>query len=340
VTTTSPRSTDRVSVTLVGCGSIVAQAHAPALEALSDQLVVERVVDVAEARRDELGDRFSVPSERRLADVRELTGGDAGHLAVVAVPTPVLAATVRQVAAAGFTVLAEKPVGSDAGEAEQAAAAGNVRVVHNYLWRNDVTQARALVDDGAIGDVTFIRLEQFDRTHYRGSGAEPDWRRSGRRGCLLDTAYHWVYVAEHLARSPVTEVTARLAAGEQAGAETLATLILAHASGAVTSVQVGWGMARAARVLEVHGTAGSIELPGGGRGCVLTGADGTSAPADPVVTESSYLRLYREVAGAMRRGDAEFGASPADCLRVLAVVDAAYRAHEAGRTLVPGGGHP
>jgi len=315
-------------VALIGCGAIMELAHVPALITLAGQYRIRAVADPVPGRRDLLGDRLGVPAAARFGSVAHLAGEVSPQtLAVVAVPTPAAAATISALSAAGLPVLAEKPVALSAASA-RTLATGDIRVVHNYLCRAEVQQALRLVGQGTIGAPRFIRLEQPDPGHFPGRGEQPDWRRRGAAGCLLDNAYHWVYVAEALAASPVHTVTAQSAAPEPGiAAEDVAVLVLRHHSEVLTCVQTAWCAAAAEPVLEVHGTTGSLRMAVGG--CVVT------PPGQEVAVvrrEPAYVTFYRQMSEAARSGQ-RFGASLNDCVHVLSVLDAAYRSAAAGVTV-------
>jgi predicted dehydrogenase len=135
--------------------------HALVLVKLLGECRVHAVADVSPKQRELIGDRFGVPPDLRVATMAELGNLAAARmLAVVAVPTPAAAVAVAQVAAAGHLVLAEKPVAATslAARAVFDGVGGQVRVVHNYLARSDIRQARALghgirLDATGTGDV-------------------------------------------------------------------------------------------------------------------------------------------------------------------------------------------
>lgn len=188
-------------------------------------------------------------------------------LSIVAVPTPAVAGAVRGLTAAGLPVLAEKPLATSAAGAR--ALGGDIRVVHNYLYRAEIRQAIALVGAGAIGQPRFIRLERPDPGHFPGRGAQPDWRLRDAAGCLVDNAYHWVYVAEALARSPVSAVTAQSSVpAPGCPSEDLAVMLLRHDNDVLSCVQAAWCAREAQPVFEAHGTEGSLSIVDGR--CVLT----------------------------------------------------------------------
>ncbi|MFJ4714346.1 Gfo/Idh/MocA family protein [Streptomyces sp. NPDC088785] len=324
-----------VNVALVGCGAIAELGHAPALSALTGEARVTSVVDTAAHRRNLLGDRFGVPAARRHRDVDALVAADDPvDLAVLVLPPRATPYALSALLDSGTRVLAEKPMTTDAVEAALIAGRtprDQLGVVHNYLHRSDVRDALARLREGHAGQVRFLRLEQPDSGHFPGAGDSPDWRRSDvAAGCLIDNAYHWVYVATELAAAPVARVTARTARLEPGAAVDLALLLLEHTNGVVSSVQTSWCAPSAAPVLEVHTTRGTLRLDGDCGPCTaLPPTAFVSTTAGGTAAEPSYTAFYREVLAALRAGR-PFAASADDCATVLRVLAAADTAAATG----------
>ncbi|WNE93865.1 Gfo/Idh/MocA family oxidoreductase [Streptomyces luomodiensis] len=319
---------DPIRVALIGCGAIAELGHAPALSALADEARVTSVVDTADHRRNLLGSRLGVPAAHRHHDVDVLlAAGDPVDLAVLVLPPRSTPYALSALLEAGTRVLAEKPMTTDVTEAAliaDRARRHELGVVHNYLHRSDVRQALARLGEGQGGEVRFLRLEQPDSGHFPGAGDSPHWRRSdAAAGCLVDNAYHWVYVATELAASPVVRVTARTARPEEGAAVDLALILLEHANGVLSSVQSSWCAPSAVPVLEVHTTRGTLRLEGDCGPCTaLPSTAFASVPAREAAVEPSYTALYREVFAALRDGR-PFAASADDCATVLRVLTAA-----------------
>ncbi|KAK1184390.1 Gfo/Idh/MocA family oxidoreductase [Streptomyces sp. NBS 14/10] len=326
---------------LVGCGAIAELGHATALRSLSQDCAVVAVVDPMAKRRDLLGSLLSVPVSGRFRDVSELLSrGPEIDLAVVALPPAHTVSVVTQLLQAGLRVLSEKPL---AGEAAAARAVGRgvpesrLGVIHNYRYRSDILRAKALLAQGMIGAPRFLRLERPDTDHFPGRGIDPEWRRKTgpNAGCLLDNAYHWVYLAEELANAPTRAVTARLSAPGNGMANDLALLTLDHSNGALTSIQSAWCAVASSPVLEVHGDTGSLRMTGDCGTCIVTTptSDTDNSETDTEPSEPAYTAMYRDVLVSVR-ASRPFGASVGECADVLSVIEAAVLSAAQGRTVV------
>ncbi|MFG3345569.1 Gfo/Idh/MocA family oxidoreductase [Streptomyces sp. NPDC048018] len=189
----SPTSPLRVG--LVGYGLAGSVFHAP-LIAASPDLVLDTVSTgnperAAQARAEHPGVRVAASPEELLAKADEL------DLVVVASPNkthvPVATAALR----AGLPVVVDKPLAGTAAEARALAALADERglllsVFQNRRWDNDFRTLRALIADGALGEVQ--RYEsRFERWRPQLKGG---WRESGAPeeigGLLYDLGSHVV----------------------------------------------------------------------------------------------------------------------------------------------------
>ncbi|MGW4161266.1 Gfo/Idh/MocA family protein [Streptomyces sp. NPDC004788] len=187
--------TSPLRVGLVGYGLAGSVFHAP-LIAASPDLVLDTVTTgnaerAAQARAEHPGVRVAASADELLARADEL------DLVVVASPNkthvPVATAALR----AGLPVVVDKPLAATAAEARALAALADERglllsVFQNRRWDNDFRTLRALLADGALGEVQ--RFEsRFERWRPQPKGG---WRESGAPeeigGLLYDLGSHVV----------------------------------------------------------------------------------------------------------------------------------------------------
>ncbi len=162
---------------------------------------------------------------------------------------------------AGKHVLCEKPVGMNAGEARQleaaAAARPRLKVMEAFMYRfhPQWQRARALVREGAIGDVraihTWFSYHNVDPLNIRnmteaGGGALMDI------GCYGISVARFIFGLEPRRISAVSDVDARFGTDRQ----TAATLDF---DGAAATFTCATQLARHQRV-EIVGTGGRIEI--------------------------------------------------------------------------------
>ncbi|MGV9357083.1 Gfo/Idh/MocA family protein [Streptomyces misionensis] len=331
-------------VGLIGYGLAGSVFHAP-LIAATEGLALDTVVTSDPERQRQARGEF--PDVTLAATPDELFARAAElDLVVVASPNkthvPLATAALR----AGLPVVVDKPVAGTAAEARALAALAEDRglllsVFQNRRWDNDFLTLRALLADGALGEVR--RFEsRFERWRPKPKGG---WRESGDPaeigGLLYDLGSHVVDQALVLF-GPATEVYAEADVrrpGAEADDDTF--IALTHACGVRSHLYVsattpqlgprfrvlgseagyvkygldpqegalreglrpgpGWG----AEPASLHGRIGAGESP-------LTGG-GTPVPTLP----GDYPAYYAAVAAAL----AGAGPNPVTALEAAAALD-------------------
>ncbi|MFH8340350.1 Gfo/Idh/MocA family oxidoreductase [Streptomyces sp. AM6-12] len=182
-------------VGLIGYGLAGSVFHAP-LIAATEGLVLDTVVTSNPERQRQARDAF--PDVTLAASPEELLAR-AGELDLVVIASPNKTHVPLATAAltAGLPVVVDKPVAGTAAEARTLAALAEDRglllsVFQNRRWDNDFLTLRALLADGALGEVR--RFEsRFERWRPKPKGG---WRESGDPaeigGLLYDLGSHVV----------------------------------------------------------------------------------------------------------------------------------------------------
>ncbi|MFJ6663405.1 Gfo/Idh/MocA family oxidoreductase [Streptomyces sp. NPDC091383] len=228
-------------VGLIGYGLAGSVFHAP-LIAATEGLVLDTVATSNPERQRQARDAFP---DVTLAAAPEDLFARAGELdlLVVAAPNKTHVPLATAALEAGLPVVVDKPVAGTAAEARALAALAEDRglllsVFQNRRWDNDFLTLRALLDDGALGEVR--RFEsRFERWRPRPKGG---WRESGDPaeigGLLYDLGSHVVDQALVLF-GPAAEVYAEAdirRPGAEADDDTF--IALTHASGVRSHLHV------------------------------------------------------------------------------------------------------
>lgn len=173
----------RFKLGLIGAGRM-GRTHLRAL-ADSETVAITAVTEPAAAARAELA-QAGLATHATL-DAMLAAGGLDGVL--IAAPSDNHLALVRQVAAAGMPILCEKPCGTTAAEAAEAARiteAANVRLQIAY-WRRFVPALRALrqrIVAGELGGIYLAACYQWD------GSAPPATFRTHSGGIFVDMGVH------------------------------------------------------------------------------------------------------------------------------------------------------
>lgn len=254
------RSAATVRVGIIGAGNI-ARNHVEGYRTAG-----AAVVGIADTSPDVLARRAREWGvEHAFSDIGELLSLPGLDAVSVCTPNAAHHAATLAAAAAGVHVLCEKPVSLSLTEADEmidaCERAGVLLAIDHHLRANPaVERARAMIEDGAIGRVTFVRLRQ---AHDWGGATEvPLGFRTPAMaggGTLLDNGCHLFDLARHLA-GPVSEVFARTATlGFDIEVEDTAVVSLRFASGALGEVETSWTSTGWDQGFVINGTRGSLE---------------------------------------------------------------------------------
>ncbi len=326
---------------IIGCGGITERRHGPVLASLAGRVTVVALADLAEERLELMGGKLGVTSESLYADWEQMLTNE--ELDLVHICTPHHLHEPQAIAAmeSGAHVFLEKPIATCLEEVDRMIATSartgrKMTVGHNQLFSAGHRAAMKQIQAGAIGSVFLVRTEGLGGSHVVGRGISRGWRteaKAGGGGPLIDNGYHQVYTALNYVSSPAVRVYARIGRYVQdIEVEDTALVLIEHANGATTSLQVGWSaLAGATGVNEILGTEGQIRF-GGGDAPVSVWRKATGEWTKPSVDSEGPDELGLPV--AVRRfvdaieNDGAVPVTAAEGRHVLAIVLAAYRSGE------------
>ncbi|PVA05538.1 Gfo/Idh/MocA family protein [Thalassorhabdomicrobium marinisediminis] len=177
------------SVAMAAVGAVFNTALRPRLE-----MICASTPESAERYRAAYG--FA----RATDDWRELVNDPKVDAIVIATPQSTHRAIAEVAFALGKPVLCEKPMGADLTDAaamtEAAEAAGVANMVaYNYIRTPASQYARALIAEGAIGEITWFRGEHTE-DFLANPDAPANWRTEGMaNGTMGDLAPHMINAA-------------------------------------------------------------------------------------------------------------------------------------------------
>ena len=346
---------------IIGCGRIVEFAHADALKRLSDEVEVVALSDPSEVRLEAVGGMLQIGTDHRYADYREMLKREDMDFVDIAVPPFLHEKVLLDCAEAKVHVILEKPIASTLEEVDrmlEAVEANGITlsVLHNYRYSPGAAEALELVKQGRIGSPFLFRSEVLSAGYWPGAdGYDPAWRTKRNQaggGCLLDNGYHNIYLAREIMQSPVVSVYARIGTfAHEMDVDDTAVLILTHAGGGITNIQVSWAVkSGVAGFHEVYGKKGALSFTPGifakkpidpidkenNRVAVFDHA--TEAWEYPEVYygyENSFAELMHDCFEKHRRGEAIF-TDGAEARKNLAVIIAAYESARTGKVVEVG----
>jgi UDP-N-acetylglucosamine 3-dehydrogenase len=345
---------ETIGLAVIGAGRIAAGYHLPALAAVQGARLVA-VADLAPGRAADVAGRFGFA--HAYDDYRRVL--DRADVDAVCLFTQYEAhrEVILAAAAAGKHVFTQKPLAGSAAEGSELVAAARragVRLVtsfmHNYFPETRLT--RRLLDEGAIGDLVFLRQRNATHNSYE--------RAVELRGATWDIGPHGIGMIHHLTGSRIVRVQAMMDAFAKPAAvreardgraiDTLAVMNYTLADGRLVSHEVQW-TAEAGTLAwcsELFGTRGGILLrPHAGDGPVALSrreavpsgdappgvrrAPGAGAWEFPAVEPEQPRGLYHhQLFVDDVRFDRHESAAPEDGLATLRVLEAAYRSAAEG----------
>jgi len=265
---------EKLGVGIVGCGNI-SSAYlrlAPLFKAIEMRAVADLVPEAAQNRAAEFGVRAESVDRLLAAD-------DIDIVVNLTIPTAHYDVSLR-VLSAGKHVYSEKPfvLSLEEGEAIRALAAKNglrVGSAPDTFLGAAHQQARALIDDGTLGQVTsataFTMSHGMEDWHHN-----PDFFFLPGAGPILDVGPYYVTNLVQLI-GPVRRVVALTATpsktrtilseprkGEEIPVETSTTIhgLLEFANGAIVTLAASWDVwAHNHTPMELYGTQAALDVP-------------------------------------------------------------------------------
>ena len=335
-------------VGIIGCGGIIERRHLPGLLELKEVSIIA-MSDVSADRVNNLCEIAKIPPSHRYSNHNDLLNNESLDILIVA--TPINFHEDPVIAAAGKVpiVLVEKPLTSSLASAERMLEAHersgtSIHVVHNQIFRPAIEKAMEVISNGDFGNPFLYRDEQLGASHRPGSGKTPDWRTDysmGGGGCLIDNAYHSIYLAEKLLGSRVKSVNALTDTfTHQYDVEDTAILTMNHHNGGMSSIQASWGIAAgrhvAQKVHELHGTKGSFIFDYNGIPLALFRTNQESFTTLNVKPERSddagYYNFRDHFFDAVTKGNSP-PVNGMEAYHVLSVVDSAYKSAKTRKTI-------
>ena len=187
----------RMQLGLLGVGAAVRKLHLPALSKLRDEIEIAAIWSRSPDRARSFAAEFGV--SRVYADYTALLADEAIEAVLVAVPIERNASLAIEAIRSGKHVLAEKPIAATLAEARQVLEACRltqrvVAIAENFRYRDDILEARRLIEAGVIGKVQcFQATTVFDLlANVRRIYIEQPWRKEPRHagGLVVDAGVH------------------------------------------------------------------------------------------------------------------------------------------------------
>jgi len=190
-------------------------------------------------------------SVSRLADAEEVFSDSQIDCVVIATPASTHASLAVAALAAGKHVLVEKPMAMSVAEAEDmrraAAQSGRTFMAgHQYLYNDYIRHLKKKLDEGALGNITYIFAEHFSFGPIR-----PDI------GCFTEMAVHELSLLDYLfSPGEIRRVAGRSVGFLASGREDFASAGVSFANGLTAAIVVSWFAPEKIRRMTIAGDRG------------------------------------------------------------------------------------
>ena len=212
---------------LIGAGGIVEIGHLPAFQKAGFRIVA--VADPVEARRKYSQRALSLKGDQLHSDHRQLLGRSDVQIVDITIPqsSPHKIPVLHEAIEAGKHILVEKPLAMDYASAkavvEHADRAGvKMAICHQYRWLPVYSAIKNMIDQGFLGELFFLSIDERWEYDSPGSFAQQD------RMLLMMQTIHFVDEFRWWTGKEPTQVYATLSRrpGQRVNGETIGTLIL------------------------------------------------------------------------------------------------------------------
>ena len=336
---------DGRSITMLGTG-LIADFYTMTLHGQRSRDRVNVVYSRSPERGATFAERWDIPTHT--TSLEDAINHPDTDVIVVALPNFLHEESIAMAAAAGKAILCTKPLARDAEEAKRILdLVEDAGVFGGYLedlcYTPKTLKAIAAVQDGAIGDVTWVRSRE---TH---PGPHSAWfwdKDKAGGGAIVDLGCHCIEIIRNFVgkdNRPVEVMAWADTLVHPIKAEDNAVVLIRFASGALGQFEVSWSFRGGMDLRdEVAGTEGTIWMnhflrtgyemytTGGGSGYVaekLESTEGWLFPVGDEVAELGYVDMFTDMFTAMEAGT-EPQETFYDGYVVNAIMDAAYRSAE------------
>lgn len=349
-------------VMMVGA-AFSADLHADGYARLRDKAQIVAIVDKDPARAQALAQRYGFAGCRFFADYADALDQVECDLVDICLPNFLHCEAALAALQKGRDIISEKPLATTVQQAQQmvdaAARLGrHIYYAEDWLGSPALNKALALIDSGAIGELTFVRAREC---HCGSHSPFAQTIQYCGGGCMVHLGVHPVCFMLALKKGRWAELTALTSGGGQGNlvhrgmeGEDWAGALMRFEDGTVAVLEANYVTAGGMEdVIDFYGTKGCLHVDltfsSPIRAYSIPGFDYTVEKAEvttgwsrPAVDEKYNLGYVAEIAHfvdcALAGTDARVGLRGQDGLEALKVINLIYRSAKEGVRIVNEGG--
>lgn len=190
---------DTIRLGIIGTGLAVEKLHWPALKRMTDKFRVTAFCDIERSHAEHFAGYSGASMDDFTTDYHELLARDDVDAVLISLPIPLNYPVTRDALEAGKDVICEKPTGANADDMRAFAELPGqypdrlVEIAENWFYRDDLRQARALLDQGILGRVHLMAWRNVSQlVPQEGEFSSTPWRQDAEYvgGPHLDGGVH------------------------------------------------------------------------------------------------------------------------------------------------------
>jgi predicted dehydrogenase len=308
---------------LVGAGAI-AQAYAQAF----GQTTAARLDAVADCRQAAAEAMAAAAGCAAFENAEAMAEGADLDAVIVCTPPVTHRDICCDMLERGLNVLCEKPLAIDSSAAMEMISAADLRglvftMASKFRYVLDVAQAKAIIADGAIGEVVLFENVFTGRVDMTNRWNSDPSIAGG--GVLIDNGTHSVDVTRYCL-GELAEVQAMEGHRIQfLPVEDTAKMFVRSADGVLGSIDLSWSVSKELPYfIAVYGSSGTILVGWRESKYRRTGDADWTVFGSGYNKVEAFKRQIENFAGAVR-GDEALVVTPEDALASVQVIEAAYR---------------
>jgi predicted dehydrogenase len=191
-----PRS---IRLGVIGTGLAVEQLHWPALKQVPERFTIAAFANHTRPKAEHFAAYSGASMDDYTADYHNLLARDDVEAVLISLPIPLNYTVAQEALAAGKHVICEKPTGKDEAEGRAFLALADeypdrvILIGENFFYRDDLRQARSLLDANTIGRVHLLTSRMVNQSvPVPGRFSSTPWRHHPqyRGGAHLDGGVH------------------------------------------------------------------------------------------------------------------------------------------------------
>ena len=252
---------DKISIGIVGLGTIAKNAHIPTLSTFED-VVIKSAAEVDVKRGEKFTERGNITEIYE--DYNKMYDDSDLDAVFICLPNVLHYESVKSALEHNLHVFCEKPLGLRSDEAFELVKMAKKRnfvlaVGYNRRLEKNYEKAAKIVKSLKLGTILQAHGILVNAGPYASWIPSSDWFFNDKYGVLYDSGPHLIDIMMHVLSDQITEVSAR-AISTMHGLNVFDNIagVFKTEKDVVGTFNVGWKTAANYDSIQVHGTGGSV----------------------------------------------------------------------------------